>query len=220
MLRTLVVATLLAQTALPPPFPRDGAKKLIDNERATVWEVTWPQGSKTPLHRHPHPTVGVVLDPGALAMRMEDGSVRKAAFTERGEVVFAPAGFTHVEEGRSSPAPRAVVVELKGAAGAGGAAPAGVPQAFPREGATRLLDNEFVTVWNVTWPAGSAPMHFHSRDVIVVGIDEGTTRSTPQSGEQTSSAWKLGEVRFNPRGRQHREEVVSGAPRIVAIELK
>jgi len=221
MLRTLLVSLILAQAAtLPPPFPREGAKKLLDNERVTVWEVTWSKGMKTPLHRHPFPTVGVVLDPGSLKMTLEDQSVRESALGPRGQAVFAPAGFTHVEEGQSDAPPRAVIVELKGAPAEPMAIPAGVARAFPREGATKLLDNERVTVWNVTWPSGSAPMHFHDSDVVVVAIADGTTKSTPQTGEAATTAWKFGDVRFNPRGRMHREEVVSGAPRLVAIELK
>jgi quercetin dioxygenase-like cupin family protein len=221
MTRMLLAALLAAQAAtLPPPFPRDGAKKLIDNERVTVWEVTWPRGVKTPMHRHPFPTVGVVLDPGALTMTLGDGTVRETTFTEPGQAVFAPAGFTHVEEGRSATPARAVIVELKGTPGEAAAAPAGVPPAFPRDGATKLLENERVTVWNVTWPGGSAPTHFHASDVVVVGIEVGTTRSTPLRGQPSTTAWKFGDVRFNPRGRVHREEVVAGAPRIVAVEVK
>lgn len=26
---------------LPPPFPRDGATKLLENDRVVVWDVAW-----------------------------------------------------------------------------------------------------------------------------------------------------------------------------------
>jgi hypothetical protein len=42
-----------APANLPPPFPRAGAKQLLDNDRVTVWDVVWPKGQPTPLHRHP-----------------------------------------------------------------------------------------------------------------------------------------------------------------------
>jgi hypothetical protein len=221
MLRSAFVFLLLVQASqLPGPFPRDGAKKLIDNERVTVWDVTWAKGVKTPMHEHRIPTVGVVLQPGTVMMTMGDGAVRPAPLAERGRVVYAAPGFSHVEEGQSDPPARAIVVELKGSAVGLTPAPAGVAPAFPREGATSVLENERVAVWNVTWPSGSAPTHFHAADVVVIGLENGTTRSVPQSGEPTTTVWKFGDVRFNPKGRLHREEIVEGAPRLIAIELK
>ena len=62
MLATLLTCTtveIVAQQAarpsasLPPPFPRAGAKQLLDTDRVTVWDVVWPKGQPTPLHRHP-----------------------------------------------------------------------------------------------------------------------------------------------------------------------
>jgi hypothetical protein len=221
MLRSAFALLLFVQAAqLPGPFPRDGAKKLIDNERVTVWDVTWAKGVKTPMHEHRIPAVGVVLEPGTVTMTMGDGSVRPAPLGERGRVVYAAPGFSHVEEGQSDSAARAIVVELKGNPAGAAPAPAGVPPAFPREGATNLLENDRVSVWNVTWPARAASTHFHGSDVVVIGLEPGTTRSVPQSGEPTTTAWKFGDVRFNPRGRLHSEEIVDGAPRLIAIELK
>jgi predicted metal-dependent enzyme (double-stranded beta helix superfamily) len=221
MVRSALVFLLLVQGAqLPGPFPRDGAKKLIDNERVTVWDVTWAKGVKTPMHEHRIPAVGVVLEPGTVTMTMGDGAVRPAPLSERGRVVYAAPGFSHVEEGQSDPPPRAIVVELKGNPTGAAPAPAGVPPAFPREGVTSVLENERVAVWNVTWPSRAASTHFHGTDVVVIAIEGGTTRSLPQSGEPTTTAWKLGEVRFNPRGRLHGEQVADGSPRLIAIELK
>ena len=41
-----IMAQQAARSAanLPPPFPRAGAKQLLDNERVTVWDVVWPKG--------------------------------------------------------------------------------------------------------------------------------------------------------------------------------
>jgi predicted metal-dependent enzyme (double-stranded beta helix superfamily) len=221
MMRFVLAFAVLMQAApLPPPFPRDGATKLIDNERVTVWDVRWAKGVKTPMHEHRLPAVGVVLQAGSVIMTMGDGTVRPAPLAERGRVVYAAPGFSHVEEGQSDTAPRAIVVELKGASAGILPPPAGIPAAFPRAGTTSLLDNDRVAVWNVTWPSGEAPMHFHGTDVVVIGLEGGTTRSLPQTGTATTTAWKFGDVRFNPRGRLHREEIVDGAPRLIAIEIK
>jgi predicted metal-dependent enzyme (double-stranded beta helix superfamily) len=221
MLRYALALALVAQSAtLPPPFPREGAKKLIDNERVTVWEVTWKKGIKTPMHEHRIPAVAVVLDAGRVSTTLSDGSVREAPLSPRGHVVYAAPGFSHVEEGLSDQPPRAIIVELKGSAVGPMPAPAGVPPAFPREGATSILENDRVAVWNVTWPPGQGPLHFHGTDVVVVVLENGTTRSTPQSGEPTTTISKFGDVRFNPKNRLHREEAVAGTPRLIAIELK
>jgi hypothetical protein len=75
------------------------------------------------------------------------------------------------------------------------------PPPFPREGAKKLAENE-------------------DKDVVVVFIEAGKLRSTPQNGEPTLSPVGFGEVRFNPRNRAHSEETVEGTPRAIIIELK
>ena len=49
---------------VPLPFPRAGAKQLLENDRVTVWDVVWPKGQPTALHRHPYTLAGVYLEPG------------------------------------------------------------------------------------------------------------------------------------------------------------
>src|SRR5437763_5627741 len=72
---------------LPPPFPRAGAKQLLDNDRVTVWDVVWPKGQPTPLHRHPYALAGVYLEPGTRVITDADGSQRNVS-NEAGGVTF------------------------------------------------------------------------------------------------------------------------------------
>src|SRR5262245_29000782 len=85
---------------LPPPFPRAGAKQLLDNDRVTVWDVVWPKGQPTPLHRHPYALAGVYLEPGTRVITDADGSKRNVS-NQAGGVTFQLKGLTHIEEGTS-----------------------------------------------------------------------------------------------------------------------
>ena len=38
---------------LPPGFPREGSKKVLENSRVIIWDATWPKGKAVVLHQHP-----------------------------------------------------------------------------------------------------------------------------------------------------------------------
>jgi quercetin dioxygenase-like cupin family protein len=216
----LALALASAQT-YPPPFPREGARKLVENERVVVWEVEWQKGKPTPLHQHPLDVVGVFLADGAVKITAADGTVSQSEKSPIGEVTYGGKGILHQEEGVSDAPRRAVIVELKEVSVPPLSPPAGVPPAFPREGARLRLDNPRVAVWDYQWKPGKpVALHFHDKDVVVVFIEAGKLRSTPQNGEPTLSPVGFGEVRFNPRNRAHSEETVEGTPRAIIIELK
>ena len=52
------VVAIGAQSELPPPFPRTNATQLLDTDRITVWDVVWPKGQPTAMHRHVYDQVG------------------------------------------------------------------------------------------------------------------------------------------------------------------
>jgi uncharacterized RmlC-like cupin family protein len=119
-------------------------------------------------------------------------------------------------------APRSgILIELKDHRVAPLDVPRGVAPAFPREGATRVIENERITVWAVTWVAGAkTPVHFHDKDVVAVYLGPGTVRSTTLDGTSTATPRSLGEAVFLPRGRTHVEECIIGPRRDIIIELK
>ena len=48
----LLLAIVGGQTAeLPPPFPRPGTTKILENDVVAVWDVSWLK-QKYPLHTH------------------------------------------------------------------------------------------------------------------------------------------------------------------------
>lgn len=59
VLSLLLVLTPLQNPELPHAFPREGAKQIFDNERVTIWDVTWIKGQPSTMHRHRFDLVGV-----------------------------------------------------------------------------------------------------------------------------------------------------------------
>jgi quercetin dioxygenase-like cupin family protein len=219
-LMLLAVLTLEAAQSYPPPFPRSGATKLLENDRVVVWDVTWPKGQATALHRHPYDMTGVYIEPGDRVITAVDGSKRPVT-TAAGGIVWQKRGLTHIEEGTSEHPLRAIMIELKQAEPVGTDASPDLPPAFPRDTAKQLLDNERVRVWENTWPPGQpGPLHRHVRDNVVVWMADGTLRSTPKDGEPTVRDVKKLTVTYSARGNVHREEAIAGAPRAYVFELK
>ena len=218
----LQILTLVLAQAYPPPFPREGATKLIENERVVVWEVEWQKGRKTAMHEHKLDLVGVFLADGQTRIVQPDGTSRVSEHSPLGEVTFGARGVIHSEEGVSETPRRAILVELKDAHVEPVEPRPGTPVAFPREGARKLLENDRLLVWGYEWTPGTRiPVHFHDKDVVVVWLAPGKLRSMPVDGEPTVSTRRFGEVTFNPRNRVHSEESIEGtSPRQVIIELK
>ncbi len=217
----LAAASILAAQNYPPPFPRDGATKVLENESVVVWDVTWVKGKPTPMHRHVLGVVGVTLVPGTVRVTLPDGSTRESEKDTPGAVSAGGKGMIHMEEGTSDAPRRAILIEIKGASKDPVPAPAGVEPAWPREGASKVFENDEAVVWDVRFPAGGAtPLHFHDKDTVVVELEPGVIRSVPRDGDPQETTWQGMRARFAPRGRVHREEVVSGSPRGIIVEIK
>jgi quercetin dioxygenase-like cupin family protein len=206
---------------LPHAFPRDGAKQLVDNERVTIWDVTWIKGKPSPMHRHKYDLVGVYLVGSPIKVTMPDGTSRESS-VDPGFVLFQPKGVTHIEEGAVEENPRhAILIDLKDFQAPPIPNHSGLPNAFPREGAVKRLENDRVVIWDYRWTLGKpTPMHFHDKDVVVVFMDDGELESTTPDGKSTVTAVHAGMASFNPGNRSHSEKLVSGAARAIIVELK
>ena len=219
-LSTGLVALVLAQ-GYPPAFPRANATKLIDTERITVWDIVWPKGQPSPLHRHVYDQVGTYYQAGGRIITNLDGTKRSST-TAIGALSTTRRGTTHVEEGATDPPLGAVFIELKHDGPSGlRAAQGDVPIAFPRDGATPLLDDERVTVWDYTWSAGvRETMSLVDRDTIWVWLAPGTFRITPRGGPPGTSQVRAGEIRSLSRGAVEMGEAVDGSPRAMIFSFK
>ena len=214
----LLLAGALPQ--LPSPFPRAGASPLIDNERVTVWDATWPKGQPTPQFQSKLDRVTVDLENSALKITNAKGKSKSETF-KVGQVEFLPKGEPRTEEGAGDTPRHAIVVELKDAVVAPLEYNSAFPDAFPRDGAKQLLNNKRITIWDYTWTKGvKTPMHFHSKDVVVVYLEKGEVRSTALDAKVTVNKVERGVTRFNARNRTHTEELIEGASRAIIIELK
>ena len=111
ILLPLLLAAVAAQD-LPPPFPRTNATKLLETDRINVWDIVWPKGQPTALHRHVYDQVGTYYARGGRLITATDGTERRG-MTEVGSLSTTRKGTTHVEEGTTDPPLRAVFIELK-----------------------------------------------------------------------------------------------------------
>jgi len=95
------------------------------------------------------------------------------------------------------------------------------PPAYPRPGATKLLENERVIVWHIAWLQQEYPLHRHRYDHIGVYYTTGDRIITSAEGEKrplTTEAWNLS---FQPRGVTHVEQGASEDPlRAVFVQIK
>lgn len=215
------LAPVLAQSPLPPPFPRTNATRLLDTAGITVWDIVWPTGQPTALHRHVYDQVGTYYARGGRKITTPDGQSR-TAMTEIGGLSTTKKGTTHIEEGNTDPPLRAVFIELKKdtASGLPDAAVEG-PAAFPRAGARQILDDDRVTVWDYTWaPGGGALRYRPARDTVIVWLDAGKIRVTSDGGTEVVTAVQPGSMRHLTRGSKESVEVVDGSPRAMFFQLK
>jgi hypothetical protein len=170
----VIAAVLAAQAAeLPPPFPRPGTTKLLENDAVAVWNVSWLK-QKYPLHTHRYDLVGISYAEGDRIITQGDGPGRLVP-TKAWAFQTNRAGVTHVEEGASDPPMRAVLIEVKSAA--------------PREGRTEPPDglrqvagapaweNNRAAAWLVTG-GSSIPSHRHIGDAVELVFDSTAPKAT------------------------------------------
>src|SRR5471032_2751704 len=58
---------------LVPALPRPGAALILENSRGRAWDVLYPPGLPTSMHRHPSDFVGVELTTSFLKVTQTDG---------------------------------------------------------------------------------------------------------------------------------------------------
>jgi hypothetical protein len=182
----------------------DGARPIIDNQRASVWDLAWTRGVPAAMERSSSNSVWISVAPMP------------------GTVVYWPKGAERrATQSPNAPA-RTVVIDLKDQP-----APAklenksGFPNAFPRPGSKKVFENDRIVVWDYTWTPGLAtPMHFHDKDVVVVYLKDGALKSTTPDGKSTINALIVGKTTFNARDRVHTETLIEGESRAIITEFK
>lgn len=105
------VPPLENKSGYPLAFPRPGVKKLLENDRAIVWDYSWTSGVPTPMHFHDKDVVVLFLEEGDLKSTTPDGQAVVTAYTP-GTIRFNARNRTHSEtlvRGQQ----HAIITELK-----------------------------------------------------------------------------------------------------------
>jgi hypothetical protein len=193
---------------------------VIDNERVTVWDVRLAKGESAPATPHDMDTVIMFLEGGRIRTLVAGGKITTAA-RRFGDAVFVPRGTDAILTPLSERGAHEIVVALKDYRAPVVVNTTGLPAAFPRPGAVRVLDNDRVTAWHYTWTPGvPTPMHFHDKDVVVAFRYDGTLKSVTPDGASVSNPYKAGDIRFSKANRSHYEELTTDRQSAVMMELK
>jgi len=200
----------------PPAFPRQNVTKLVETDRIVVWDIVWPKGQPSPLHRHVYDQVGTYYQAGGRAITPLNGKPSQNT-TPVGNISTTRKATTHVEEGTTDPPLRAVFIEMKRDT----PSTPGAEAAIPRAGAKQVHTEDRVTVWDYTWSTGVAPVKTrYERETVIVFLTPGSLRLTEGSGAIRTVAVQPGTMWHRERGTVVTEELVSGSPREIIFEFK
>ena len=100
--------------------------------------------------------------------------------------------------------------------------PANLPPAYPRAGAVKIVDNDGVQVWNISWLKGKpSPLHRHLYDLVGVYYEPGDRMIISPDGAKRPVSTKAWDIAFQRAGLTHIEEGVSDSPlRAIFVEMK
>jgi hypothetical protein len=175
LLKLVIMAAVLAGQAaeLPPPFPRPGTTKLLENDAVAVWNVSWLK-QKYPLHTHRYDLVGISYAEGDRIITQGDAPGR-LVHTDAWVFQTNRAGVTHVEEGASDPPMRGVLIEVKAA----------TPRETRPDPADGLRQVAGAPAWENNRAAGwlvmggtSAPPHRHVGDAVELIFEDASPKAT------------------------------------------
>jgi hypothetical protein len=159
---------------LPPGWPRDGAVKLIENDRGIAWNVTYYMNKSSPLHEHPYYFAGMDLNTGSVVTRKpgetnwtQPGVVKKDAMW------FLPKGLTHAEMTVTDPGRHTMVVDVKDKRVPEAANTTSYPSNKYAPSQTKVVDNDMVTIWDAAWGPRDGAMSFDTRDMFLCFAEGG-----------------------------------------------
>jgi hypothetical protein len=210
-------AEMVGKYPLVSALPRPGATQILDNNRGTVWDVIYPPGMSTGMHRHPTDFVGIELVDTMLKVTTPDGQEHTNPI-HRGQIYMLPKGLTHIEENViGHPQRNSILIELKDAAPHDYPGSGQAPSGFTADGAKKVTDNNRVILWD--WTTGPSKSFFQSHDMFLVPMDAGTLTV---AGDEPSRTLPVagGQVVFLPGGHTRTIQSSGGAVRVAVVELK
>ena len=159
------------QAGAVPAFPREGARKVLENETIAIWDVTWAKGKPTAMLQRRYDQVVVTLTPGAVRVTRADNTWTVEQ-SRVGDVRYESKGTVSSEEGVSERPRRATIFEIKSYT------PPPITQevarfldekkkqGFPGQfdagnGGVKLFENDKIVLWQKTWnPRGAQHAHY------------------------------------------------------------
>ena len=217
LLAVLCFAIPARPQSYPTPYPRQNARSVLQNDRVNVWEVTWPKGQPTAMHEHPFDQLSITLSGGSVRVT-KPGKEPAIGQSTLASIALTPKGTVHMEEGISDVPQHKVMLEIKPYSQPPLTPTAGLPPAFPRDGAAKLMETESFIAWDYTWKSGqTVPRHQELFDSVTVFVVGGTIQ---YSGAR-EIAVSAGDVIYTGRRAEaSSEEAAQGSPRAVIVELK
>ncbi len=205
---------------LPHAWPRPGGIKLLENERGTMWNITFEAGFGSRWHKHLYDFFGVDLANSATEIINPDGSMR-TVLGLRGKMFVLPKGVTHMERGLTNPGRNFVVVDLKEVASPAYAGGGKLPKGFAGAKAIRVNETPRVLQWDVTWlPGAPERQTFHTMDIFVAIVDGGKLKISEVGQEARTLDVKGGEGFFLKGGVARKIESIDGQVHAMVAELK
>lgn len=200
-------------------LPRPGATEILDNDRGRVWDVIYPPGMSTGMHRHPSDFLGIELVETLLKVTTPDGK-ESINPVHRGNIYMLPKGLTHVEEGMvGHPQRNSILIELKDAAPRDYKNNGNAPEGFMADGAKKTADNSRVILWDATFAKGAAGKpFFQNRDMFLVPEEAGTLVIGGDEAKTLPVA--NGQIVFLPGGHTRTIQASEGTVRVGVAELK
>src|SRR6185312_2829249 len=215
----LAAQEMVGNYKLVSALPRPGATQILDNERGRVWDVIYPPGMSTGMHRHPSDFLGIELIETMLKVTTPDGK-EHINHIHRGEIYMLPKGLTHIEEGVvGNPQRNSILIELKDAPPSNYKNSGSAPEGFAADGAKKMADNNRVLLWDVNFAKGATTKpFFQNREMFLVPEEAGTLILGGDEAKTLPVA--NGQIVFLPGGHTRTIQAGDNAIRVGVAELK
>jgi hypothetical protein len=206
---------------IAPALPRPGAIEIFDNERGQVWDVIYPPGMSTGMHRHAADFVVVELVDTVLKLTSSEGQEQFRPI-HRGQVSMLHEGLTHIEEGViGHPQRNSILIELKDVGLHSYPNTTAAPNGFAADGAHKVTDNARVILWSVSWSQSeAAKSFFQTHDMFLVPIDVGVLSITSSDEPAKNLPVADGQVVYLTGGQVRTIQSVQGTVHAALVELK
>lgn len=201
----------------------DVHKVLLENEHVRVFEARASHRATSPMHSHP-PFVFVSLGTARVRLTLPDG--KKAILdTYPGQVMWFGEGLQHSWELLTGEI-NVIAVEVNSAQQRTTAPLPPVTRkandsvAIDPDTHHVLLENDHVRIFEGRAEKGAkSPFHSHPPTVLI-GLGQGRGKLTLADGKTAILDFTPGMVLWMAEGAEHSWEMLSGEPRVIAVEVK